>query len=152
MIVYSWDDFKYFSSVVQCQKDPLASAADGHDVFLMPAECTEKKPPEEKAGYAIKWDGKNWFYEIIDKGDEKKGKTTEEKKEEVRLYRNSLIDGFFSRIERYQTQMDAGIETTDKKETYSNMLLYLQYLRDYPNTTEEWWEQLPLSFEEWPKK
>ena len=53
-----------------------------------------------------------------------------------------------NKVERYETQKAAGIETTDSAETYRNYLLYLQYLRDVPQS-----ENFPnievLTFDEW---
>lgn len=98
--------------------------------------------------------------EIAKKGDTRRfkvveipEKTDEEKKFLVRLERDKMINEIFWRVERYQTQEAAKIQTTDDKETYGDILLYLQYLRDYPdNQKTEWWEQLPVSFDEWRKK
>ena len=41
-----------------------------------------------------------------------------------------------NKVERYETQKAAEIETTDSAETYRNYLLYLQYLRDVPQQLE----------------
>ena len=75
----------------------------------------------------------------------------DEKKRSVRLLRKSLINDLKWRIERYQTQEAGNIKTNDSKETYVDMLLYLQYLRDYPEQKNKWWDQNPLTFDEWRK-
>lgn len=80
-------------------------------------------------------------------------KPIEVKQAEVRADRDNKLNGIFWRIERYQTQREAALETTDAKDIYSDLLLYLQYLRDYPdNKKEEWWEKNALDFDEWRKK
>ena len=77
-------------------------------------------------------------------------KPTEQKEAEVRAERDRRIDAIRWRIERYQTQTAAGLETTETAEHYKAILLYVQALRDIPeqagfpeNVT---W---PLPFEEW---
>ena len=56
----------------------------------------------------------------------------EQKKSEVRAERDRRIDAIRWRIERYQTQEAAGLETTDTAENYKAILLYVQSLRDVP--------------------
>ena len=56
----------------------------------------------------------------------------EQKKSEVRAERDRRIDAIRWRIERYQTQEAAGLETTDTAEQYKAILLYVQALRDVP--------------------
>lgn len=51
---------------------------------------------------------------------------------EVRAERERRIDAIRWRIERYQTQEAAGIETTDTAEQYQAVLMYIQALRDVP--------------------
>lgn len=63
-------------------------------------------------------------------------KTDDEAKEqravEVRAERDRRIDAARWRIERYQTQLAAGLETTDTAEQYQALLIYVQSLRDVP--------------------
>jgi len=59
--------------------------------------------------------------------------TTEELAESARSKRDSLIEDVSWRIERYQTQRDLGIPTTDSAETYTQILQYVQDLRDIPS-------------------
>ena len=56
----------------------------------------------------------------------------EQKKADVRAERDRRIDAIRWRIERYQTQEAAGLETTDTEENYKAILLYVQTLRDVP--------------------
>lgn len=59
-------------------------------------------------------------------------KPTEQKAAEARAERDRRIDAIRWRIERYQTQNAAGLETTDTAEQYKAILLYVQALRDVP--------------------
>lgn len=59
-------------------------------------------------------------------------KPTEQKEAEARAERDRRIDAIRWRIERYQTQEAAGLETTDTAENYKAILLYVQDLRDIP--------------------
>ena len=66
----------------------------------------------------------------------------------LRSIRSQYMADTLNKIERYETQKAAGIETTDSAETYKNYLLYLQYLRDIPQSAG-----FPnievLTFDEW---
>lgn len=73
-------------------------------------------------------------------------KPTEEKAAEVRAERDRRIDAIRWRIERYQTQAAAGLETTDTAEHYKAILLYVQALRDVPEQ-----EGFPDAIE-WPEE
>lgn len=72
----------------------------------------------------------------------------EQKTGEVRSIRSEYMAIILNKVERYDTQKAAGIETTDSAETYKNYLLYLQYLRDIPQSAD-----FPnievLTFEKW---
>ena len=56
----------------------------------------------------------------------------EQYKEQVRAERDRRIDAIRWRIERYQTQEAAGLETNDTADYYRELLLYVQALRDIP--------------------
>ena len=62
--------------------------------------------------------------------------TEEEKAANVRRQRDQYIDDIKWRIERYNSQKDLGIETTDSTEAYLLVLRYMQYLRDIPEQQE----------------
>ena len=97
-------------------------------------------------------------YEILDKRPEyfeivEPKKPTQEELDaqnanRVRSIRGEYMAETLNKVERYETQKAAGIETTDSAETYRNYLLYLQYLRDVPQS-----ENFPnievLTFDEW---
>ena len=76
--------------------------------------------------------------------------TVEELQERKKAERNEILDGELRRrLERYERQSTAGIETTDDAETYQSLLLYCQYLRDIPQGAGEWWNEPILSFDAW---
>lgn len=97
-------------------------------------------------------------YEILDKRPEyfeivEPKKPTQEELDaqnanRVRSIRGEYMAETLNKVERYETQKSAEIETTDSAETYRNYLLYLQYLRDIPQS-----ENFPnievLTFDEW---
>lgn len=62
---YSYDDNFYFNGARNCQLDPLESEAAGKEIYLLPGNCTWAKPPEEKDGFKIKFNGTDWEYEEI---------------------------------------------------------------------------------------
>ena len=65
--VYRFDDKNYYTGEYNCQLDPLESKAAGHEIYLVPPDTTEKKPPKEKEGFKIKWDKdtNKWEYEAV---------------------------------------------------------------------------------------
>ena len=63
----------------------------------------------------------------------------EDKQKEVRAIRNDYLSKYDF------TQLVDAPFTEQEKEKYAQ---YRQYLRDYTNQ-ENWWEQNPLTFEEW---
>ena len=74
---------------------------------------------------------------VVDKGDYLEAvnppePTDEQKAAEARAERDRRINAIRWRIERYQTQEAAGLETTDTAEHYKAILLYVQALRDVP--------------------
>ena len=74
---------------------------------------------------------------VVDKGDYLEAvnppePTDEQKAAEARAERDRRINAIRWRIERYQTQAAAGLETTDTAEHYKAILLYVQALRDVP--------------------
>lgn len=133
MKAYIYNSKGYFEREDVAQIDPLETKAAGREIFIMPANSTETKPPEEKDGFKIKWNGSEWIYEGIQtEKEEQREKTQEEKAADVRAERDRRIDAIRWRIERYQTQAAAGLETTDTAEQYKAILLYVQALRDVP--------------------
>lgn len=76
-------------------------------------------------------------------------KPVSEKESEVRAVRDSYINDIEWRISRYRDQLEINIDTTDTEETYLKILYYMQYLRDYPESSATWYEQNPLDFDSW---
>lgn len=52
------------------QIDPVASRKAGKLIYLMPANCTEAKPPADKAGFDIIFSAGKWSYKEQEKKDE----------------------------------------------------------------------------------
>lgn len=61
-IVYRYDEKNKYVGPQTCQIDPLETRAAGHDVYMMPANCTEIAPPDPKDGFDIVFDGAEWIY------------------------------------------------------------------------------------------
>ena len=70
MIAYRYDDKFMYVGVQMCQRDPIASAKAGKEIYLLPANCTYTAPPEPKDGYNIVWGGEAWEYQEIPKEPE----------------------------------------------------------------------------------
>lgn len=66
MKAYHYNLLRFYDGETTCQKDPKASVAAGHDVFLMPANATDKKPTI-KDGYTPRWNGEKWEQYANDK-------------------------------------------------------------------------------------
>lgn len=74
--------------------------------------------------------------------------TEEEKASQRRVQRDTYISEIEWRINRYRSQHELEIETTDTTETYIQILRYIQYLRDIPET--EGFPDIQIqTFEEW---
>ena len=65
MIAYRYDDKFMYVGVQPCQRDPIASAKAGKEIYLLPAQCTYEAPPEPKDGFNIVWGGEAWEYAEI---------------------------------------------------------------------------------------
>ena len=65
MIAYRYDNNFMYVGVQPCQRDPIASAKAGTEIYLLPAQCTYEAPPEPKDGYNIVWGGEAWEYQEI---------------------------------------------------------------------------------------
>ena len=145
MKAYLYDEkTKEFISEIKEQIDPLETKAAGREIFIMPANSTETEPPEEKDGFKIKWNGSEWIYEEIQtEKEEQREKTQEEKENEIRAIRNFYL----FETDKFLSVPDFPI-TEEEREKYRD---YRQYLRDYTKE-EEWYEQQPMTFEEWRRK
>ena len=66
MIAYHFNEETFiYDGEQECQLDPLESEIAGHDIWLLPANCTWDKPLPYKEGYASKWNGTSWEYEKL---------------------------------------------------------------------------------------
>lgn len=59
-----------YESEQERQIDPVASRKAGEEIYLMPANCTEAKPPAGKAGFDIIFSDGKWNYREQEKKDE----------------------------------------------------------------------------------
>ena len=150
-LCYRYNENKEYIGSEEMLKDPLESELQGKDIWLLPADCTLIEPPEEKEGFKIKWTGEAWEYEEEKKEEEPAPyvPTEEDMQNRKRWERNAELEKVMARVERYQTQKAANLETTESAETYVDLLLYAQYLRDFPQQEGEWWNAPILTFEEW---
>jgi len=71
-----------------------------------------------------------------------------QKENDVRAIRGRYMQEILAKVDRYKNQKDAGLETTDSEETYKQYLLYLQYLRDIPQS-ESFPNDPVKTFDEW---
>ena len=65
MIAYRYDDKFMYVGVQPCQRDPIASAKAGNEIYLLPAQCSHTVPPVPMDGYNIVWSGEAWEYQEI---------------------------------------------------------------------------------------
>ena len=107
--------------------------ADGYKPLIVIEEPTTEKP-------LVK-------YRETDKQIEQyaEGLSVEQKQAEIRTKRDRMIDASDWRVSRNNDEREFGLTETDNREL---LLKYREYLRNYPET-ERWWEQNPLTFEEW---
>ena len=107
--------------------------ADGYKPLIVIEEPTAEKP-------LVK-------YRETDKQIEQyaEGLSVEQKQAEIRTKRDRMIDASDWRVSRNNDEREFGLTETDNREL---LLKYREYLRNYPET-ERWWEQNPLTFEEW---
>ena len=118
MFAYRYDENNYYAGQQECQLDPIATKREGHEVWLLPADCTWEEPLEEKEGYKIKWNGEAWDYEEIPVPPEPEPPTLDEVKSQKINELKSIRD--FKEVEPIRT--DKGIFDYDDK---SRDLLYI---------------------------
>ena len=66
MNAYHYDELRFYDCEIECQLDPKTSAAEGREVYLIPANSTDKNPTI-KEGYTPRWDGAKWEQYANDK-------------------------------------------------------------------------------------
>ena len=93
MLAYIYDEeTKYYVGQQECQLDPLESKIAGHDVWLLPANCTWEEPLDDKEGYKVKWNGSSWEYEEIPIPPEPEPPTLDEVKEKKIIELKTIRD------------------------------------------------------------
>ena len=111
MFAYRYDENFYFAGQQDCQLDPIVTKREGHEAWLLPANCTWEEPLTDKEGYKIKWNGNEWEYELIPLEPEPEPPTLEEVKEQKINELKSIRD--FKEMEPIRT--DKGIFDYDDK-------------------------------------
>ena len=92
MKAYLYDEkTKEFISEVNAQIDPLETKKKGENVYLLPANATFKEPPQEKEGFKIVFNGKEWGYEEI-KNEEIKNEEIKPSLEDLKLFKRYEIN------------------------------------------------------------
>ena len=111
MYAYKYDENKYYAGQQDCQLDPIATKREGHEVWLLPANCTWEEPLEEKEGYKIKWNGNEWEYEEIPVPPDPEPPTLEE----VKAQKIAELKGIRDTKEVESIRTDKGIFDYDDK-------------------------------------
>lgn len=91
------------------------------------------------------------YFEIVEPKKPTQEELDAENANRVRSIRGEYMAETLNKVERYETQKAAGIETTESAETYRNYLLYLQYLRDVPQSADFPNVEV-LTFNKWVEK
>ena len=88
------------------------------------------------------------YFEIVEPKKPTQEELDEQNANRVRSIRSEYMVETLNKVERYETQKAIGLDTTESEDTYRNYLLYLQYLRDVPQS-----KNFPnievLTFDEW---
>ena len=134
MKAYKYDSDFYYAGQQDCQLDPIATKREGHEVWLLPANCTWAEPLTDKEGYKIKWNGEEWEYELIPVPPEPEPPTLEEVKEQKINELKSIRD--FKEVEPVQTSK--GIFDYDDK-SRDRLAIARQSLEDNPSVESIVW-------------
>lgn len=137
--IFNEDTGRYLRTI--SASDPVTDK-DGNIVFgKLSSNMTETPLPTLEANQYARWNGSAWEAVDIPQPDPVTVPTeeerwaslsAEEKAQEIRDKRDSLIDSIMWRVERYQTQTALGVTTTDTEEQYKKVLTYLEALRNVP--------------------
>ena len=88
------------------------------------------------------------YFEIVEPKKPTQEELDAQNANRVRSIRGEYMAETLNKVERYETQKAIGLDTTESEDTYRNYLLYLQYLRDVPQSAD-----FPnievLTFDEW---
>ena len=98
-------------------------------------------------GYEI-LDKRPEYFEIVEPKKPTQEELDAQNANRIRSIRSEYMAETLNKVERYETQKAIGLDTTESEDTYRNYLLYLQYLRDIPQS-----ENFPnvevLTFDKW---
>ena len=98
-------------------------------------------------GYEI-LDKRPEYFEIVEPKKPTQEELDAQNANRIRSIRSEYMAETLNKVERYETQKVIGLDTTESEDTYRNYLLYLQYLRDVPQS-----ENFPnievLTFDKW---
>ena len=112
---------------------------------------------KERANFVIEYNHKlNYIIEETDDGilawdytdDEQTERRIIRKKSETKAARDKMINDISWRVERAREQKELGIPVIDD---YKKLLEYRQYLRNFPQSSDDWWEKEIKTYEEWSK-
>ena len=113
--------------------------------------CSSK----ERANFVVEYSYKlNYTIEETDDSilawgytdDEQTERRIIRKKSEIKTARDKMINDISWRVERAREQKELGILVIDD---YKKLLEYRQYLRDFPQSSDDWWEKQIKTYEEW---
>lgn len=88
------------------------------------------------------------YFEIVEPKKPTQEELDAENANRVRSIRGEYMAETLNKVERYETQKAIGLDTTESEDTYRNYLLYLQYLRDVPQS-ENFPDVEVLTFDKW---
>ena len=90
MKAYQYGENKKFEKEVNCQIDPLESAAVGEEIWLLPANCTFKEPLPEKENFDVVFDtvAEDWYYK--EQPQPQPPSPEEEKQKQIEILKNQL--------------------------------------------------------------
>ena len=66
MQAYHYNNLRFYDGTISRQMDPEASAMEGHNIYLMPANSVDVKPVIQD-GYTPRWNGSEWEQYANDK-------------------------------------------------------------------------------------
>lgn len=151
---YCSDDKGYYTHSEPCTIDPLESAQQGHEVYVLPANGYLDAPVITD-GCVAKRENGSWVnvenhvgekgyingvpIEIMEYGPLPEGwsdtpppPTIEELFDTLRSVRDARVNAVLWMRERHADELDLGKETTLTPEQYTALLTYIQALRDIP--------------------
>lgn len=132
--VYRYDCNNKYVGTQVCQIDPLETRDAGHDVYLMPANCTEVVPPEPKDGFDIVFDGEKWNYVEIEQVKTEVPTAYEPTKLDLLYQELCEIDQWFAAHEYIGTKIATGRGT---REEYANEIAEMTNKAERKNELRE---------------